>query len=164
MCTINNANELKLKDLGSIIRSDKIHVIITDCDNNEIYSGINPFKSSINPLGIQHIYAYMNRIVTNINIESLNSEDKYCFKITIEPKSLFYTIEKTLKFEPIGRKCFVSIYKDERPIKTKLKYTNNPGEFNIDKVPGISIYKNYDVKKIHTSYTDRGMKEISFYI
>lgn len=162
-----NKNPLKLRDLGSRISSDKVHIIITDSYGKELYSGINPFKRSISPLSIQYIYEYMDRSVVDVDAGVLKLENGThccCIKIVTEPRGLFYTIEKTVKAERSGSRFIVSIYKNDKPLKTGLVYVNNGGEFNINKIDGLSIYENAEVKKIETSYNDKGYKEISFYI
>lgn len=158
---------LKLRDIGNKISSDKVYVIISDSDDRELYSGINPFKSSISPMSIQYIHEYMDRSVIDIDVGVLKLEDgtSYCcLKIVTESRGLFYTVEKAVKAERSGSRFIVSIYKNDRPLKTGLLYVNNGGEFNIDKIDGLSIYENAEVKKIENSYNDKGYKEISFYI
>lgn len=160
-------NKLKLKDIGRKITSDKIVVVILDNDGKELYAGLNPFKSTVSPLSLQYIHDYMDREVTDIDagIITLENGNSYtCIKITTEANSLFSTVEKAANAEPSGSRFIISIYKNDKPLKTGLMYVNNGGEFNMSKIDGLLIYQHSEVKKIEKSYNDQGYKEIKFYI
>lgn len=171
MTTINNSKAIKLKDIGRLINSDKIYVIIIDNDGNELYNGPNPFKSSTSPLAIQFIYDHIEKTVIDMDaglfqVGNDNGDDTacICIRITVESRGLFNIMEKTLKAEKYGSRSIVSIYKNNRPIKTGLVYINDNGEFNANKIDALSIYQNADVKKIENSYNEKGYKEIIFHI